>query len=202
MCWTALDRGLAIAEEQGFDAPTDRWTEIRAEIKETILDRGFDADRNTFTRSFESEELDAACLRLPLVGFLPFDDDRIHGTLDAVMDTLGVGDPTETGLVHRYSGGDGLPGEDNPFVVCSFWLVGALALSGRIEEARSIFEAVVERTSPHGLLAEEIDGETGEHRGNYPQAFSHTGLLTAILCLNAAESDRDVVPPGLQRRAM
>ncbi len=193
MCWAALDRAIRLVEEGDADGPGDfhgdvsRWKDNRARLRERILEEGYDESRGAFTRTFEGTELDAACLRIPVVGFLPFDDDRVRGTVDAVMDQLA----TDEGLVYRYQGDDGLPGEENPFVMCSFWLVDALALSGRVAEAQDVFENVLSYASPHGLLAEEVDPDTGELRGNYPQAFSHIGLVNSAVYLRKAMGEPD-----------
>ena len=181
MCWVALDRGIAMAEESGWPAPLDRWRGVRERVRAEILERGYDEERNTFTRTYGGDALDATALLLPIVGFLPFDDDRIEGTLAAVRRGL----ETEAGFVRRYDGEDGLPGDEGTFTLCSFWLVDVLALSGRLEEARERFLELLSYASPLGLLAEEIDpaGEDGLHRGNYPQAFSHVGLINSALYL-------------------
>lgn len=185
LCWAAIDRGIRMAETNGFDAPLERWKETRDTIHEEVIEKGFDDDRGCFTQTFGNNTIDAAALRIPIVGFLPFDDDRIQSTINTVMDQL----MDENGLVRRYDGDDGLPGEDNPFVLCSFWLINCLALSGRIEEAEEIFENVMEYAGPLGLFAEEIDSDTGEQRGNFPQAFSHVGLINSALYLNRAKDD-------------
>lgn len=185
MCWVALDRGIDIAHTRGFDAPLDDWRASRAQIRETVLERGFDeeiGEKGSFTRTLEGSELDATGLLLPIVGFLPFSDPRIQGTIDATIEGL----TSDDGLVYRYDGEDGLEGEEGAFVLCSFWLVDALTLSGRIEEARELFETLLEYVSPLGLLAEEVDPETGHHLGNFPQAFSHIGLINAALYLGRA----------------
>ncbi|PSP75165.1 glycoside hydrolase family 15 protein [Halobacteriales archaeon QS_3_64_16] len=189
MCWVALDRGIALAESQGFDAPIEEWRACREEIRAIVLREGFDpsiGEQGSFTRTFEGSgedaDLDATSLLLPVVGFLPFEDPRVQGTIDAVLDRL----RTEEGLVYRYEADDGVAGGDNPFLLCSFWLVDALALSGRIAEAEAIFESVVEYASPLGLFAEEVDPATGEARGNFPQAFSHIGLINSALYLSEA----------------
>lgn len=184
MCWAALDRGLTIADSENFEAPVQRWQETRAAIKQAVLDRGFDDNLNSFVQSFdETETLDATGLLIPIVGFLPIDDPRVQGTINAIDERLA----TEDGLVYRYDGEDGLPGEEGAFVLCSFWLINALALSGRVDEARKRFESILEYVSPIGLLAEEIDPETGTQLGNFPQAFSHIGLINAALYLGNAE---------------
>jgi GH15 family glucan-1,4-alpha-glucosidase len=129
-------------------------------------------------------------LRIPAVGFLPGDDDRMMGTIDAVLDRL----TTPDGLVSRIEGDDGLPGDEGRFVVCSFWLVDALVEAGRVEEARSLFERVADFAGPLGLLAEELDAETGRQLGNFPQAFSQIGILTSALSLTE-HAEIDVAPP-------
>jgi len=191
MCWTALDRGIKLAEAaDGIDAPLERWRICRDDVRTAILERGFSDHANSFVRAFGDEDtLDSANLLVPVVGFLPPDDDRVQGTIDATLDRLA----TDDGLVRRYEGDDGLPGADSPFVVSSFWLVTALALAGRTEEATEHFEAILEYASPLGLLAEAIDPEAGEQRGNFPQAYSHIGLINSALAL--ADADRSSAGP-------
>ena len=196
MAWVALDRGIRFVEEAGFDGPVDRWREERAAIREAVLEEGYSETAGSFVRSFGEEDvLDATGLLIPLVGFLPVDDERVQSTIDATLARL----TTDDGLVYRYEGDDGLPGEEGTFTICSFWLVSALARSGRIEEASSVFEDVVSHASPLGLLAEEVDPRTGEMRGNYPQAFSHIGLINAVISLARARGDVDAASdaPGL-----
>ena len=199
MCWVALDRGIKMATEHGFDAPLDHWREVRSEIRGVVLERGFNESINSFVRSFEADELlDASALRIPLVGFLPFDDPRVQGTIGAVRERL----TTERGLVHRYEGEDGLPGGEGAFILCSFWLVDCLALSGDIEEAETLFGNILELASPLGLLSEEVVPETGELLGNYPQAFSHLGLINSAIyiCTAQAEDGVDIDYPAVDAR--
>jgi GH15 family glucan-1,4-alpha-glucosidase len=179
MCWVALDRGIEMLDNTGFGGPRERWVGVREEIRETVLDRGYDEDLGSFVRSFDGEHLDATGLLIPLTGFLPFEDDRVQGTMDATIDRL----VADHGLVKRYEGEDGLSSEEGAFLLCSFWLVDALALSGRTAEARDRFESALEYTSSVGLLSEEVDPETGGHLGNTPQAFSHIGLVNSALYL-------------------
>jgi GH15 family glucan-1,4-alpha-glucosidase len=189
MCWVALDRGIKIANETEFEAPIDRWTDARQAIKDAVIERGYSETADSFVRSFETEtELDAATLQIPIVGFLPPDDPRVQGTIDAILDRLA----TDDGLVNRYEGDDGLPGEEGAFAVCSFWLVNALVLSERIEEAATLFQNMCEYVSPLGLLAEEVDPDTGTQLGNFPQAFSHIGLITSAVYLGNQESEKDI----------
>jgi len=193
MCWVALDRAIEMAEAGGFDAPLDYWETVRSEIREAVLARGFDESIGSFTRSFDAGELlDAAALRIPLVGFLPFDDPRVQGTIDAVRNRL----TTEDGLVYRYEGADGLPGGEGAFVLCSFWLIDCLALSGDVEAAERLFENVLSYASPLGLFAEEIVPDTGELLGNYPQAFSHLGLINSAIYIQAAKERQDPFQRG------
>lgn len=195
MCWVALDRGIRMAEEKGFEAPLDHWSSVRSEIRNVVLERGFNESLNSFVRSFEAHDLlDAAALRIPLVGFLPFDDQRIQGTIAAIRERL----TTDDGLVYRYEGDDGLPGGEGAFVLCSFWLVDCLALSGDVREAERLFESILEYASPLGLFSEEVVPETGEILGNYPQAFSHLGLINSALYIQAAKENGD--PIGADHR--
>ena len=182
MCWVAVDRAIKLAVHEGFDAPVERWKAERDEIKETILERGYDEQRGTFVRAFDSNELDASALRMSILEFLPPDDPRMMSTIDTILDELA----TEEGLVYRYFGEDGVPGNENPFVLCSFWLVQSLLLAERDEEAQEVYENVMEYVSPLGLFAEELNPETGEQRGNFPQAFSHIGLVQSALYLHTS----------------
>ena len=194
MCWVALDRGVKLVEDAGFDGPADRWRRTREEVREAVLDRGYSPTVDSFVRSFEEHEaLDATALLFPLYGFLPFDDPRVENTIDAVRRRL----TTEEGLVYRYEGDDGLPGGEGTFVLCSFWLVDALALSGRVEQAEALFDQVVSHSSPLGLLSEEIAADSGALLGNFPQAFSHIGLINSVLYLDRAHNDRQPGPEPL-----
>ncbi|WP_253739102.1 glycoside hydrolase family 15 protein [Halohasta salina] len=184
MCWVALDRAIDLAEEQAFDAPLDRWRRHREKIRTAILNDGLDPTGSYFVRSFEEEDvLDAATLLIPFVGFLPFDDSRVRATIEAVDDRL----TSETGLVYRYDGYDGLPGGEGTFLLCSFWLVDALALVGRVREAEARLERLIDYVNPVGLLAEEVAESTGRQLGNFPQAFSHIGLINSALHVSRAK---------------
>lgn len=186
MCWVALDRGIKMARELGFEAPMAHWESVRSEIRSTVLEQGYNESLDSFTRSFEADDLlDAAVLRIPLVGFLPIDDDRVQGTIEAIRDRL----TSANGLVYRYEGPDGIAGGEGAFVLCTCWLIDCLALSGRIREAEDIFETVLGCASPLGLLAEEIVPDTGQMLGNYPQAFSHLGVINSALYIQAAKSE-------------
>lgn len=184
MCWAAIDRGIKIAKENGFNLKFDKWEKTRDLIKKTVLEKGFSRKLNSFVRSFGSEDLDATGLLIPIMGFLPFDDPRVRGTIDAVMKNL-VG---RDGMVARYRAEDGLPGEEGNFVLCSFWLVMALSLAGRKDEAEELFTKILKYISPLGIISEEIDSKTGKLLGNMPQAFSHIGFINAALHIGVARA--------------
>jgi GH15 family glucan-1,4-alpha-glucosidase len=195
MAWVVFDRAVRVAEASGFEAPLDRWRALRDEIHAEVCERGYDAERHTFTQYYGSRELDASVLNIPLVGFLPGDDERVSGTIDAILREL-----THDGFVARYSTAetdDGLPGDEGRFLACSFWLVNAMARNGRIDEARALFERNVAVANDLGLLAEEYDVAHGRQVGNFPQAFSH---LTLILAARAI-SDFDGVAHGATAKA-
>jgi GH15 family glucan-1,4-alpha-glucosidase len=186
MCWVAFDRGVRAVEDFHLDGPVERWRAARDEIHREVCDRGWDPLRRTFTQSYGSTELDASLLMLPMVGFLPPGDERVLGTIDAVQRELSV-----DGFVERYptqqgTSVDGLPGKEGAFLLCSFWLADALALTGRTEEATALFERLLGLTNDVGLLAEEHDPRSGRMLGNFPQAFSHVGLVNTALNLTAA----------------
>lgn len=187
MCWVALDRAIRLAERHPFGAPLQTWRTERAALRDAILTRGYDAELGSFVQAFGERTLDATGLLVPLLEFLPPQDPRVQGTIDATLRTLMQG-----GLVRRYgpATNDGLPGSEGAFVLCSFWLVDALSVSGRIEEAEALLETLVERASPLGLMAEEIDPDSGKFLGNYPQAYSHVGLINSVLYLGKAKERR------------
>ena len=193
MCWVTLDRGIEIASERDRDAPLDEWRETRRTIRADVLKNGYDDDMGAFVQAYDSDALDATGLLLPVVGFLPFNDERIQGTIEAIEDALAEDDV----LVHRYDGDDGLPGEEGAFVLCSCWLIDALALSGRVDEACERFETLLEYVSPLDLLAEEIDRDTGAHLGNYPQAFSQIGIINSALYVGFAQGEDLPGPPPM-----
>jgi GH15 family glucan-1,4-alpha-glucosidase len=186
MAWVVFDRAVRLAERFELDAPVERWKEVRNEIHSEVCERGYDRERRTFTQYYGSKELDASVLNIPLVGFLPGDDERVTGTIDAISRELG-----RDGFVSRYSTAetdDGLPGDEGQFLACSFWLVSALALNGRIEEARALFERLVGLSNDLGLLSEEYDVKRRRQVGNFPQAFSHLTLIVAARAISAAEA--------------
>jgi GH15 family glucan-1,4-alpha-glucosidase len=184
MAWVVFESAVRVAERFALDAPVDRWKQTRARIHEQVCERGYDAGRGTFTQYYGSKELDASVLLIPLVGFLPGDDARVTGTIDAVAREL-----ARDGFVARYSTDetdDGLPGSEGQFLACSFWLVMALARNGRLDDARALFERLLGLTNDLGLLAEEYDVERRRQVGNFPQAFSHLTLINAARTISAA----------------
>jgi len=189
MCWVALDRSIRIAEHYGFTCPLEKWKSVRDDIRDAILTQGFNPRLNSFVQAFDEEYLDATSLLIPVLGFLPFSDPRVQGTIDATIKYL-----SNNGFVFRYNGPDGIAGGEGSFVLCTFWLVDALALSGRIEEAEEIFKRVISFAGPLGLFAEEIDPVTGKHLGNYPQGFSHIGLINSALYIGKAKGRGHVGP--------
>jgi alpha,alpha-trehalase len=186
LCWVALDRAVKLAPALGEYAKTNEWAEARDEIRAAILERGWSEAKQAYAQSFDSDDLDAAQLLMPLVDFLPATDERMRSTIEAIARDL-----TEAGLVLRYRNeeglnADGLVGEEGTFVICSFWLVSCLALAGEIERAERLFDQLVGYANDLGLLAEEIDTATGEQLGNFPQAFSHIGLIVAAHAIDKA----------------
>jgi GH15 family glucan-1,4-alpha-glucosidase len=182
-CWAAVDRGLRLADECGRRAPTRRWQRARREIREAIEEHGYDQDRGVFVQCYGEPQLDAALLLLPVVGFVDFDDERMLRTTDAVRDDLDA-----NGFLYRYVGNDELAGKEGAFLACSFWLAECYAQQGRLPEARAVFDRAVGAASPLGLFSEEIDPETGELLGNYPQTLTHLSHVTAMLALTQAEA--------------
>lgn len=186
MCWVALDRAVRLAEQLHAGHRAEAWSKTADSIRTAILERGWNAEAAAFTQSFGSRLLDAAALMLPIVGFLPAADPRVMSTVDSIIDRL----TDARGLVFRYqteSGVDGVTGVEGSFLLCSFWLAQVLAQADRVDEAREVFERVIAHANDLGLLAEEIDSATGEQLGNFPQAFSHVGLVNAAWAIDQAE---------------
>ena len=189
LCWTALDRAVRLAPQLGEHAKVEEWSAARDEIRATVLERGWSEERQAFAQSFDSDELDAAQLLMPILGFLPADDPRMRSTIEAI-----AADLTEDGLVLRYRNdeglnADGLTGEEGTFVICSFWLVTCLAKAGEVERAEELFEQLAGYANDLGLLAEEIDTADDELLGNFPQAFSHIGLIVAAHAIDRAREE-------------
>jgi GH15 family glucan-1,4-alpha-glucosidase len=189
MAWVAFDRAIRAVERLGFSGPVARWRAARAEIYEEVCRQAFDARRGVFVQSYGSSELNAALLKMALVGFLPASDPRVRATVEAVQRELAVGE----GLIRRYSDGalgdvDGVPGSEGAFLACSFWLVDNLALLGRVDEARRLFERLLALANDVGLLAEEYDPVAGRLTGNFPQALSHIALVNSAVRLSRLSS--------------
>jgi GH15 family glucan-1,4-alpha-glucosidase len=190
MAWVAFDRAIRFHEEFGRKGPVDRWRALRDEIHGEVLEHGWSKTKRSFTQSYGSDELDASVLLLPLVGFLPPDDERMVSTVDAIRREL-----TADGLVFRYRVGehaadDGLPGDEGVFLPCSFWLAQVLALQGHHEAARELFERLLDLRNDVGLLSEEYDPRAGRQLGNFPQAFTHLALVDAAIALGAGRAMR------------
>lgn len=203
-CWVALDRAVALAPDLGPHARPDAWAAARDEIRDAILTRGWNDELGAYTQTLDGDALDAAALLMPLVGFLPATDQRMRSTVEAIARDL-----TADGLVLRYrnrpgAGGDGLDGDEGTFVICSFWLVSCLALAGELDRADALFARVAGAANDLGLLAEELAVSPGavpgdphprlDLLGNFPQAFSHVGLITAAWQLDLAKGTTDVTP--------
>ena len=184
MTWVAFDRAVRLHEEFGHDGPVDRWRALRDEIKAQVLARAWSERHQAFAQSYDSDDLDASVLTMPMVGFLPATDPRFVSTVAAIRRELGV-----DGLIRRYrtegSENDGLPAGEGVFLPCSFWLVEVLALQGRHDDARELFERLLDLRNDVGLLAEEYDPEAGCQLGNFPQAFTHLSLIAAAVTLAA-----------------
>lgn len=183
MCWVALDRGIRAAQQLDLEADLSRWLMVRDQIRADILVNGYDTSLGAFTQSYESKALDASNLLLPLVGFIPPDDPRMRSTVDRTIERL----TDEHGFVYRYLSDDGLEGHEGTFTLCTFWLVDNLAMQGRVDEARSLFERLLKYASRLGLFSEEIDAASGASLGNYPQAFTHIALINSANNLRKAE---------------
>jgi alpha,alpha-trehalase len=182
MCWVAVDRAVALARHLGAEDRVPNWAAARDEIRSAILERGWNERAGAFTQAFGSEDLDASNLMLAVTGFLPGDDPRIKATIDATARRL----TDERGLVYRYLGQDGLPGAEGTFLLCTFWLAQAQAQAGEVDAAIATFERGVAAINDVGLLAEEVD-PSGKMIGNFPQAFSHIGLVNAAWAITQAQ---------------
>jgi GH15 family glucan-1,4-alpha-glucosidase len=183
MCWVALDRAVRAAQQLHLDADLTRWMMVRDQMRADILVHGYNTTIGAFTQSYDDTALDASCLLLPLVGFIAPDDPRMRSTVNCIMREL----TDEHGFVYRYLADDGLRGEEGTFTLCTFWLVDNLAMQGRVDEARSLFERLLEHAGHLGLFAEEIDANDGMALGNYPQAFTHAALINSAYNLRKAE---------------
>jgi GH15 family glucan-1,4-alpha-glucosidase len=183
MAWVALDRAVKAVEAFGLDGPLERWRQTRDAIHRDVCEHAFDAGQNAFTQAYGSRVLDASSLLIPMVGFLPIDDARVRGTIAAIEREL-----VRAGLVYRYTEDgspnvDGLPPGEGAFLACSFWLVDCFAMAGRQAEAEAFFEALCALCNDVGLLSEEYEPHARRFLGNFPQAFSHVGLVNSAFNL-------------------
>ncbi|NBC46897.1 MAG: glycoside hydrolase family 15 protein [Gammaproteobacteria bacterium] len=187
MCWAALDRAIAMAAELGAEHRLSAWRAAQAEIRNAILERGWSDAVGAYTQTFGGEDLDAAALMMPIVGFLPADDPRVLATMDAIEAHL----TDDQGFVYRYLADDGLAGGEGPFLICTFWLAQARAQAGQIDRARALFERAAGCANDVGLLSEQVAPNGGELLGNFPQAFSHIGLVNAAHAIEQAERAKE-----------
>jgi len=188
MAWAAFDRAVRAVDKHGLDGPVEEWRTLRDRIHAVVLERGYDAERNTFTQHDATTEVDASLLMIPMVGFLPGDDPRMLGTIAAVEEDL-----VKDGLVLRYrtsSGVDGLNGSEHPFLACGYWLVSAYAAAGRLEDAHALMGRLLGLLNDVGLASEEYDAGEGRMAGNLPQALTHLALVGAAYDLDDAERTR------------
>jgi GH15 family glucan-1,4-alpha-glucosidase len=190
MAWVAFDRAVRFHEQFGREGPVDRWRALRDEIHAEVLERAWSAEKQAFAQSFDSDELDASSLLMPLVGFLPASDDRVASTVEAIRREL-----TIDGLVLRYrsredAAVDGIAGGEGVFLPCSFWLADVLALQGRLDEARELFERLLDLRNDVGLFSEEYDPVARRQLGNFPQAFTHLAVVNTAMILSQGRSLR------------
>ncbi len=200
MAWVAFDRAVLLAEKLKYDAPVEKWKAIRDKIHKEICAKAFDRKRNSFMQSYGSQQLDAALLLMPVVGFLPGSDPRVKGTVKAIERGL-----MPDGLVQRYNCSkvdDGLPPGEGLFIACSFWMVSALQAVGRKREARTLFEKLLRLRNDVGLLSEEYDIEHQRMVGNFPQAFSHIAMVSAAFFLQTGKRLRTRAERDHHRGAM
>jgi GH15 family glucan-1,4-alpha-glucosidase len=196
MCWCALECAIELAPLLGAEERVEQWTQTRAEIRDAILDKGWSNSAQAFTQAFGSDDLDASNLVMPIVGFIAADDPRMKSTIDAIAARLTDG----RGLVYRYLSHDGLEGEEGTFLLCTFWLAQAQAMAGEVDAARETFERAIKYRNDVDLLAEEVEPTSGELLGNFPQAFSHIGLVNAAWAIAQAEKRSGAVAAGAARK--
>ncbi|MDQ6642775.1 MAG: glycoside hydrolase family 15 protein, partial [Actinomycetota bacterium] len=185
LVWVAFDRAVRAIEDHGLDGPVERWREMRDEVHAEVMRKGFDSERNTFTQHYDTTEVDASLLVLPQFGFVAGDDPKMLGTIEAIERDL-----MQDGLLMRYrteTGVDGMPGNEHPFLACSFWLVSAYALAGRADDADRLMRKLLGLTNDVGLLSEEYDVKGERMVGNFPQAFSHLALVGAAMKLQKVQ---------------
>jgi GH15 family glucan-1,4-alpha-glucosidase len=187
MVWAAFDRAIMGIEKHGLEGPLERWRELREVVRSEVLAKGFNTERNTFTQHYDTAEVDASLLLIPIVGFLPPDDPRVLGTIEAIERDL-----MRDGLLLRYrteTGVDGLSGDEHPFLACSWWLVSAYAACGEVEKATALMDRLVSLLNDVGLVSEEYDPGHQRMAGNFPQAFSHLTLIGAAHAIAQAERE-------------
>ena len=182
MCWVALDRAIILAPQLRAQHKVEAWTAARDQIRTAILERGWSEKAGAYAQAFGGGDLDASNLMLAITGFLPGDDPRMKATIDAIAEQL----TDQRGLVYRYLAHDGLAGQEGAFLLCTFWLAQAQALAGELDQATATFDRAVAAINDVGLLAEEVDARSGEMIGNFPQAFSHIGLINAAWAIAQA----------------
>ena len=185
LCWSALDRGIRLADECMRRAPIRRWKKARDEVRDAVEEHGYDRKRGVYVQAFDRTEMDAALLLLPTVEYVAWDDERMLRTIAAIREELDAGD----GLIYRYRRDDGLDGEEGAFLCCSFWLAECLAQAGDLGEARVIFDKTVARSNDLGLFSEEVDPKTGELLGNFPQGLTHLAHIDAAAALKGAHDE-------------
>jgi GH15 family glucan-1,4-alpha-glucosidase len=178
MAWVAFDRAVKDVERLGLDGPSERWRALGDRIHAEICERAFNVELNSFVQHYDGRTVDASLLLLPIVGFLPVDDPRIAGTVSCIEERLML-----DGFVHRYShddSADGLPAGEGAFILCTWWLADVYAMQGRHAEAEALVDRLMAIRNDLGLLAEEYDPVAGSQLGNFPQAFSHIGLINTV----------------------
>ena len=188
MCWVALDRGIRLADRLGAGSRVDDWHVVAAQIRKRILNEGWNDELGAYTQTLGGDDLDAAVLLMAITGFLPAHDPRMRSTIDAVATHLAA----PNGLLYRYVGDDGLDGDEAPFLICSFWLAECWALAGELDKARATFEGAAGHANDVGLLSEEADDDG--LLGNFPQSFSHIGLINAAAAIARAETEASSSP--------
>jgi GH15 family glucan-1,4-alpha-glucosidase len=188
MCWLALDRGIIIARRYGFPADIKKWKRTMEDIKEEVLEKGWNNEKKSFVQHYETEALDASNLLIPVLGFLPYDDLRVKSTVEATVNELSSG-----GFIYRYRAEDGLGGSEGVFLLCNFWLIDNLIAQGRLDEAEKLLGRMEGVANHLGLFSEEYDPETKELLGNFPQAFTHIGYINSVVALRMAQAEREEV---------
>ncbi len=188
MAWVAMDRAIKSVELYGLQGPAERWREVRDAIHDQVIAKGYNEELGSFTQAYGSTELDASLLLVPIMGFLPIEDPRVVGTIEAIQRDL-----TVDGFIARYrnrSGVDGLPGQEGTFLPCTLWLVSCLAKLGRVDEAGEVLRRVASVANDVGLFSEEYDTKRKRLVGNFPQAFTHVALINAARHLMEATNAR------------